>query len=81
MYEISQGRQPYQQGTKLFNDTFKVFRSRVVSARFPSSWKTEGGASSKPFDAMPGSKPLPFIGNSWEVNNNLKGSAIIIEIL
>ena len=62
----------------MFNVTFEVFRSRVVSARFPSSLKTEGGASSKPFDAMPGSKPLPFIGNSWEVNNNLKMTQLLL---
>ena len=50
---------------------WKTFRSCVVPARF-SSLITADDASPKPFDAMPGPKPLPFIGNSWELKNNLK---------
>ena len=48
------------------------FRSYVASARLSSSLITADDASPKPFDAMPGPKPLPFIGNSWELKNNLK---------
>ena len=46
---------------------WKTFGSCIISARFSS----RDAEVAKPFDAMPGHKPLPFIGNSWELKNNL----------
>jgi len=42
-----------------------------VNARFFSSHNSIDNVIPKPFDAIPGPKPLPFIGNSREMKNNL----------